>query len=173
MTVTTEAAESAAAPATEPRVFDSWINIPYLPGEVTPDPSVVQRFKRGNSAYEGGQTMADVIAEMDRLDISGGVLTKVPRDITPPYVHGTRSGEAVLREACERLASIQAEYPGRFVTSVGVDPRLAYDAAKHVRIAVREYGVKASGSARCSPASPSTTSWPTRSTPRRATRVRS
>ena len=38
MTVTTEAAESAAAATTEPRVFDSWINIPYLPGEVTPDP---------------------------------------------------------------------------------------------------------------------------------------
>ena len=93
-------------------MFDSWINIPYLPGEVTPDPSVVQRFKRGDSAYEGGQTMDDVIAEMDRLEISGGVLTKVPRDITPPFVHGIRSGEAVLREACERLATIQADYPG-------------------------------------------------------------
>ena len=63
------------AAAVEPRVFDSWINIPYLPGEVTPDPSVVKRFKRGDSAYDGGQTMADVIAEMDRLGISGGVLT--------------------------------------------------------------------------------------------------
>ena len=93
-------------------MFDSWINIPYLPGEVTPDPSVVKRFKRGNSAYEGGQTMADVIAEMDRLDISGGVLTKVPRDITPPYVHGIRSGEAVLREACERLAHDPGGVPG-------------------------------------------------------------
>ena len=112
MTVSTETpAALTAEPATEPRVFDSWINIPYLPGEVTPDPSVVQRFKRGDSAYEGGQTMDDVIAEMDRLEISGGVLTKVPRDITPPFVHGIRSGEAVLREACERLATIQAELP--------------------------------------------------------------
>lgn len=143
MTVSTEATTASADEyAAEPRVFDSWINIPYLPGEVTPDPSVVKRFKRGNSAYEGGQTMGDVIADMDRLAISGGVLTKVPRDITPPYVHGIRTGEAVLREACERLASIQAQYPGRFVTSVGVDPRLGYEAATHVRIAVREYGVK-------------------------------
>ncbi len=71
------------------------------------------------------------------------MLTKVPRDITPPFVHGIRSGEAVLREACERLATIQAEYPGRFVTAVGLDPRLGYEAAKHVRIAVREYGIKA------------------------------
>ncbi|MFI7530299.1 amidohydrolase family protein [Nocardia salmonicida] len=126
----------------EPRVFDAWINLPYAPGEVTPDPSVVARFKRGNSAYEGGQTMTDVVAEMDRLGISGGVLTKVPRDITPPYVHGVRSGEAVLRETCEVLARFQAEYPGRFVTSVGIDPRLGYEAAKHVRIAVREYGIK-------------------------------
>ncbi|MEU6185805.1 amidohydrolase family protein [Nocardia sp. NPDC047038] len=133
---------AAEAATQEPRVFDAWINLPYAPGEVTPDPSVVARFKRGNSAYEGGQTMTDVVAEMDRLGISGGVLTKVPRDITPPYVHGTKTGEAVLRETCERLAKFQAEYPGRFVTSVGIDPRLGYEAAKHVRIAVREYGIK-------------------------------
>ncbi|MFI7167214.1 amidohydrolase family protein [Rhodococcus erythropolis] len=131
-------------PSDEPasRVFDSWINLPYLPGEVTPDPSVVARFKRGNSAYEGGETMDDVVAEMDRLGISGGVLSKAPRDITPPFVHGTKTGEAVLRETCERLAQFQKEYPGRFVTSVGIDPRLGYEAARHVRIAVREYGIK-------------------------------
>lgn len=127
--------------ATEPAVFDAWINLPYLPGEVTPDPSVVARFKRGNSAYEGGETIADVVAELDRLGVEAGVLTKVPRDITPPYVHGTKSGEQVLRDTCERLAKIAAEYPGRFLTSVGVDPRLGYEAAKHVRIAVREYGI--------------------------------
>ena len=86
--------------------------------------------------------MADVIAEMDRLGIGGGVLSKAPRDITPPFVHGTKTGETVLRETCERLAEIQAEYPGRFVTQVGIDPRLGYEAAKHVRIAVREYGIK-------------------------------
>jgi uncharacterized protein len=125
-----------------PEVFDGWINLPYLPGEVTPDPSVVARFKRGNSAYEGGETMADVIAEMDRLGIGGGVLSKAPREITPPFVHGIKSGEAVLRETCERLAGIQAQYPGRFVTSVGIDPRLGYEATRHVRIASREYGIK-------------------------------
>jgi len=123
-------------------VFDAWINLPYLPGEVTPDPSVVARFKRGNSAYEGGETMTDVVAEMDRLGIAGGVLSKAPRDITPPFVHGTKTGEAVLRETCERLAGYQREYPGRFVTSVGIDPRLGYEASRHVRIAVREYGIE-------------------------------
>lgn len=123
-------------------IYDAWINLPYLPGEVTPDPSVVARFKRGNSAYEGGETMVDVVAEMDRLGIEAGVVTKVPREITAPYVHGIKTGETVLRETCERLAAIQKEYPGRFVTSVGVDPRLGYEAAKHVRIAVREYRIK-------------------------------
>lgn len=125
----------------EPRVFDAWINLPYAAGEVTPDPSVVARFKRGNSAYEGGESIADVVSEMDRFGIEAGVLTKVPRDITPPFVHGTKSGEQVLRETCERLATIQRDYPGRFVTSVGIDPRLGYEAARHVRIAVREYGI--------------------------------
>ena len=52
--------------AAEPAVFDAWINLPYLPGEVTPDPSVVARFKRGNSAYEGGETIADVLLDDDR-----------------------------------------------------------------------------------------------------------
>lgn len=127
---------------TDEQLFDGWINLPYLPGEVEPDPTVVARFKRGNSAYEGGDTMADVVADMDRLGIAGGVLSKAPRDITPPYVHGTKTGEAILRETCERLATAQKEFPGRFVTSVGVDPRLGYEAAKHVRIAVREYGIK-------------------------------
>jgi len=124
-----------------PEIFDAWINLPYLPGEVTPDPSVVARFKRGNSAYEGGETIADVISEMDRLGIGGGVLSMAPRDITPPFVHATKTGEAVLRETCERLAGYQREYPGRFVTSVGIDPRLGYEASRHVRIAVREYGI--------------------------------
>ncbi|MDV7241874.1 MULTISPECIES: amidohydrolase family protein [Rhodococcus] len=128
--------------STESDVFDAWINLPYLPGEVTPDPAVVARFKRGNSAYEGGETIADVVAEMDRMGIAAGVLTKVPRDITPAYVHGTKTGEKVLRETCERLAQIQLDHPGRFVTSVGIDPRLGYDAARHVRIAVREYDIK-------------------------------
>jgi predicted TIM-barrel fold metal-dependent hydrolase len=136
MTPTAHTADEA-----EPRVFDSWINLPYAPGEVTPDPSVVARFKRSDSSYEGGETMADVVAEMDRLGISGGVLTKYPRDITPPFVNGIQSGEAVVRNACERLAAVAQEYPGRFVLAVGIDPRLAYDAAKLVRIAVREYGV--------------------------------
>lgn len=124
----------------EPKLYDAWLNLPYLPGEVTPDPSVVARFK--SSAYQGGETLADVVAEMDRLGIAVGVLTKVPRDITPPFVHGIKSGEAVLRQTCERLAAAQREYPGRFATSVGIDPRLGYEAARHVRIAVREYGIK-------------------------------
>jgi predicted TIM-barrel fold metal-dependent hydrolase len=79
---------------------------------------------------------------MDRLGISGGVLSKAPRDITPPFVHGTKTGEAVLRETCERLAGHQRDYPGRFVTSVGIDPRLGYEASRHVRIAVHEYGIR-------------------------------
>jgi predicted TIM-barrel fold metal-dependent hydrolase len=124
-----------------PEIFDAWINLPYLPGEVTPDPSVVARFKRGNSAYQGGETIADVLSEMDRLGIGGGVLSKAPRDITPPFVHATRTGEAVLRETCERLAGYQREHRGRFITSVGIDPRLGYEASRHVRIAVREYEI--------------------------------
>ena len=93
---TENSSTTADSEEVDSRVFDAWINLPYAPGEVTPDPSVVARFKRGDSAYEGGQTMSE----------------------------------------------IQTEDPDRFVTSVGIDPRLGYEAARHVRIAVREYGIK-------------------------------
>jgi predicted TIM-barrel fold metal-dependent hydrolase len=120
-------------------VYDGWINLPYAEGEVAPDPTVSARF--GNSAYGGGQTVDDVVAEMDRLGIVAGVLTKVPRDITAPFVAGIRGGDRVVHETCERLATELAKHPGRFVGAVGLDPRLGYQAARHVRIAVREYGI--------------------------------
>lgn len=124
-------------------VFDAWINLPYAPGEVTPDPSVVARFGRGGSAYEGGETMADVVAEMDRLGISGGVLCKYPREITPPFVPGVCGAEEDLRKACQQLRDVMDSYPGRFLASVGIDPKLGYEAAKHAQIAHDEYGITA------------------------------
>jgi predicted TIM-barrel fold metal-dependent hydrolase len=124
-------------------VFDAWINLPYAPGEVTPDPSVVARFGRANSAYEGGDTMADVVAEMDRLGIAGGVLCKYPRDITPPFVPGVRGDDESFHKACAQLRAVLDEFPGRFHASVGIDPKLGYQAAEHVRIAYEEYGISA------------------------------
>lgn len=124
-------------------IFDAWINLPYAPGEVTPDPSVVARFKRGGSSYEGGETMDDVVAEMDRLGVSGGVLCKYPRDITPPFVPGVRGAEADFHKACQQLREVMDQFPGRFHASIGIDPKLGYDAAKQVSVAHDEYGIKA------------------------------
>ena len=72
---------------------------------------MVARFKRGNSAYEGGETIADVLSEMDRLGIGGGVLSKAPRDITPPFVHATKTGEGVLRERVSGWPGINVTTP--------------------------------------------------------------
>jgi predicted TIM-barrel fold metal-dependent hydrolase len=124
-------------------IFDAWINLPYAAGEVTPDPSVIARFKRGGSSYEGGETMAEVVAEMDRLGVAGGVLCKYPRDITPPFVPGVQGAEADFRRACEQLAEVMNNYPGRFRASVGIDPKLGYDAARQVQVAHDEYGISA------------------------------
>lgn len=124
-------------------VFDAWINLPYQPGEVQPDPTVVARFGRAGSSYEGGETMADVVAEMDRLGVAGGVLCKYPRDITGPFVPGVRGGDEDLHAACEQLRRVQDEFPGRFQTSVGIDPKLGYHAATQLEVAHREYGVDA------------------------------
>lgn len=124
-------------------VFDAWINLPYAPGEVTPDPSVIARFKRGGSSYEGGETMEDVVAEMDRLGVAGGVLCKYPRDITPPFVPGVRGADDDFHNACRQLRSVMDKFPGRFLGSVGIDPKLGYEAAKQVTIAREEYGITA------------------------------
>jgi len=124
-------------------VFDAWINLPYLPGEVTPDPSVVARFGRKGSSYEGGETMADVVAEMDRHGIAGGVLCKYPRDITPPFVPGVRGDDDSFHDACQKLRAVMDEFPGRFHGSVGIDPKLGYHAAELATIAHGEYGITA------------------------------
>lgn len=124
-------------------VFDAWINLPYQPGEVQPDPTVVARFGRSGSSYEGGETMAEVVAEMDRLGVEGGVLCKYPRDITAPFVPGVRGADADLHASCEQLRHVQDEFPGRFQTSVGIDPKLGYHAATQLEIAHREYGIDA------------------------------
>jgi predicted TIM-barrel fold metal-dependent hydrolase len=125
----------------QPLIFDSWINLPYAAGEVAPDPNVTKWFKRSDSSYEGGETLEDVIGEMDRFNITGGVLTKVPRDITPPYVAGIRGADEDFHKACHQLAEAMAAWPGRFVAAVGMDPRLGYAAAKQARIAHQEYGI--------------------------------
>lgn len=124
-------------------VFDSWLNLPYAPGEVEPDPTVTARFKREGSAYGGGETLADVVAEMDRLGVDGAVLTRVPRDITPAFIAGMRWSDEAFFGACEQVATGAGAHPGRFVTSVGIDPKLGYHASRQLRRAHEEYGVAA------------------------------
>jgi len=137
-----DAPDRGPAPEGEPLLFDAWVNLPYAPGEVTPDPDVTRWFKREDSSYEGGETVDDLVRSMDRHGVAGGVLTKVPRDITPPFVAGIRGGDDVVHRSCQAVAEAVAAHPGRFVGSVGLDPRLGYEAAKHVRVAAEQYGIR-------------------------------
>jgi predicted TIM-barrel fold metal-dependent hydrolase len=124
------------------QLYDAWINLPYAAGEVVPDPNVTRWFKREGSSYQGGETIDDLLVQMDEHGVAGGVLSKVPRDITPAFVAGIRGGEEVLHATCAQVAEVVSAHPDRFIGSIGLDPRLGYEAAKHVRIAVEQYGIR-------------------------------
>ena len=48
-----------------------------------------------------------------------------------------------MHTTCQAVAEAVAAHPGRFLGAVGLDPKLGYQAARHVRVAVEEYGMRA------------------------------
>jgi uncharacterized protein len=48
-----------------------------------------------------------------------------------------------VHTTCEAVAEAVAAHPGRFLGAVGLDPKLGYQAARHVRVAVEDYGMRA------------------------------
>jgi predicted TIM-barrel fold metal-dependent hydrolase len=124
-------------------IVDTYVALPSDEGSATPDPSVAQLFGAQGSAYSAGGSVDDIVAEYDEHGIDYGVLTKVPRAITPPFVPAMQMDDELLHATCAALAEAIAACPGRFVGAVGVDPKLGYAAARHVRIAVEEYGMRA------------------------------
>lgn len=75
--------------------------------------------------------------------VSGGVLTAVSRGNTPANVPSFAIDDAAVHRMCGDIAGAIADYPGMFVGAIMLDVRLGYAAAKHVRIAVEEYGLSA------------------------------
>jgi predicted TIM-barrel fold metal-dependent hydrolase len=127
------------------RVFDAWINLPTRPDEFKADPAVAGLFgqREASSAYQSGGTFADVVEQLDALGVQGGVVTKVVRDVAPPFVSSLRLDDDVVRRGCADVREVLDAHPGRFVGSMLLDPALGYDAARHVRIAVEEFGLGA------------------------------
>jgi predicted TIM-barrel fold metal-dependent hydrolase len=123
-------------------LFDAYVALPAAEGEATPDPSVAKLFGAGGTAYASGGTIDDIVREYDAHDVTAGLLSKVPRDITAPFVPAMRMDEHLLHHTCEQLVAAAEANPGRFVLSMGLDPSLGYEAAKHVRVAVEQYGIR-------------------------------
>ncbi len=123
-------------------IFDTYVALPADEGEATPDPSVTALFGAGGSAYAAGGTVEAVVADYETHAVDYGLLTKVPRDITPPFVPAMRMSDALVHSTCRKLVDAAEAHPGRFVLSLGLDPALGYQAARHVRIAVEEYGIR-------------------------------
>ncbi len=124
-------------------IFDTYVALPAEEGSATPDPSVARLFAAQGSGYSEGGSVDDIVALYDEHGVDYGLLTKVPRAITPPFVPAMHMDDEQLHATCAALADAVSAHPARFVGAVGVDPKLGYAAARHVRIAVEEYGMRA------------------------------
>ena len=67
-------------------IFDTYVALPAEEGTAAPDPSVARLFSAQSSAYATGGTLDDIIRDYDEHGVDYGLLAKVPRDITPPFV---------------------------------------------------------------------------------------
>ena len=123
-------------------IFDAYVALPASEGDATPDPSVSALFGAGESAYSTGGDVESIVSSYDAFGVSHGLLTKVPRDITPPFIPAMRMDDALVHSTCQKLVEAAEAHSGRFVLSLGLDPSLGYQAARQVRIAVEEYGIR-------------------------------
>ena len=96
-----------------------------------------------SSAYATGGTPDDIVRDYDAQSVDYGLLAKVPRDITPPFIPAMQLDDEAVHTTCQAVAEAVAEHPDRFLGAVGLDPKLGYQAARHVRVAVEEYGMRA------------------------------
>jgi predicted TIM-barrel fold metal-dependent hydrolase len=124
-------------------IFDTYVALPADEGAAAPDPSVARLFSAQSSAYATGGTLDDIIRDYDEHGVDYGLLAKVPRDITPPFVPAMQLDDDAVHATCQAVATAVSAYPDRFLGAVGLDPKLGYQAARHVRIAVEEYGIRA------------------------------
>jgi predicted TIM-barrel fold metal-dependent hydrolase len=116
-------------------LFDGWVNVPAAPLEAVPDPSTA-RFLRGaqDPAYTKGGNFEDLLAHFAAKGIAGGVLTKVVRDVRPPFFDMMSLDSARVTAICEELAGHLEAHPGRFLGAAMLDPRLGFEAVRHVAI---------------------------------------
>jgi uncharacterized protein len=124
-------------------IFDAYVALPAERGEAAPDPAVARLFGTQDNPYSQGGSVEDVVAQYDEYGVDMGLLTKVQRSITPPFVPAMNMDDEQLHASCRALAEAVAAHSGRFIGAVGVDPKLGYTAARHVRIAVEQYGMRA------------------------------
>lgn len=129
-----------ADPATP--LFDGWINFPSETG-LAPDPNIAHLFKDQAAGYKEGYTVEQIVEAMDANGVAGGLLTRVERRVTGPFIPALDLDDEKVSKACAEVRAVMEQYPGRFLGSILLDPRLGYAATRHVRIAVQEYGLSA------------------------------
>ena len=123
-------------------IFDSWINFPSETG-LAPDPNIERLFKDQAAGYKEGHSVDQIVAAMDKNGVASGLLTKVERRVTGPFIPALDLDDEKVSRGCAEVREVMDAYPGRFLGSILLDPRLGYAATRHVRIAVEEYGMAA------------------------------
>jgi predicted TIM-barrel fold metal-dependent hydrolase len=117
-------------------IFDAWVNIPSRPEDAVPDPATARFLRHAqHPAYTKGGSFDDVLARYREKGISGGIITKIIREIRPPFFDMLRLDDELVTVMCEEVAGYIQQHPGMFHGSLMLDPRLGFEAARHVAIA--------------------------------------
>jgi predicted TIM-barrel fold metal-dependent hydrolase len=124
-------------------IFDTYVALPADEGAATPDPSVARLFATQSGAYSTGGSVDDIVRDYDEHGVDVGLLTKVPREITPPFTPAMQMDDDQFHSTCASVAEAVAAHPDRFLGAVGLDPKLGYQTARQVRVAVEDYGMRA------------------------------
>ena len=105
------------------------------------DPNIARWFKASKEMSQGA-TLEEMVAAMDAGDVEFAHLTAaiMGRVANPTYVVGQDIPDPLFEALCRRAAELMQRFPGRFKSSIGLDPTRVMGAVRRLEKAVREYG---------------------------------
>ena len=89
-----------------------------------------------------GATLEEMVADMDAGDVEFAHVTAaiMGRVAGPTYGVGQDIPDPLFEALCRRAAELMQRFPGRFKSSIGLDPTRVMGAVRRLEKAVREYG---------------------------------
>ncbi|MGO9056743.1 MAG: amidohydrolase family protein [Candidatus Binataceae bacterium] len=125
------------------RLIDALIGMPAPPRKEARklDPNIARWFK-GSKQMTEGATLEDMVTDMDAGDVEFAHLTAaiMGRAGNPAYGVGQDIPDQLFEALCRRAAEVLQRFPGRFKSSIGLDPSRVMTAVRRLEKAVLEYG---------------------------------